>query len=422
MGLTIVPLGQESGGTVLRTLRQGGLVGLLCDRDIVGNGVEVEFFGEKTTFPAGPATLALRTGAALVAAAVYSGPGRSHTGVISAPFDTGRTGRLRQDVARITQAIADEFEQLIRRAPEQWHMYQPNWPSDRQRSRDRRRQRRRSPLAGNRPGRTIAMRVAMVCPYSLSRPGGVQGQAVGLAGALRAVGHDVVVVAPDDDHPAGPIDRTTFSVGRTWAIRSNGSVAPVSLSPRAAARARSFVRDYAPTSSISTSRWRRWSATAALWTARRRPSVRTTGPAPVGPTARSARSPGGPIGNWRPAVRCPTPPATPSGPRPAPTTTSSSTVSTSSGSLTRHRGRPMGRRCCSSAATSHARGSTYCSTPSPASPIRPSCGSRATVRLPTAPAPPPGIGPRPLVGSVDRRRGRLPAGRRRRALRAVARR
>jgi KDO2-lipid IV(A) lauroyltransferase len=131
MGLTIVPLGQESGGTVLRTLRQGGLVGLLCDRDIVGNGVEVEFFGEKTTFPAGPATLALRTGAALVAAAVYSGPGRSPTGVISAPFDTGRTGRLRQDVARITQAIAQEFERLVQRAPEQWHMYQPNWPSDR---------------------------------------------------------------------------------------------------------------------------------------------------------------------------------------------------------------------------------------------------------------------------------------------------
>jgi phosphatidylinositol alpha-mannosyltransferase len=88
------------------------------------------------------------------------------------------------------------------------------------------------------------MRVAMVCPYSLSRPGGVQGQAVGLAGALRAVGHDVVVVAPDDDHPPGPIDRTTFNVGRTRAVRSNGSVAPVSLSPRAAARARGFVRDY----------------------------------------------------------------------------------------------------------------------------------------------------------------------------------
>ena len=67
MGLTIVALGPDSGGVLAKTLRSGGLVGLLCDRDIVGNGVEVEFFGERTTFPAGPATLALRSGAPLVA-------------------------------------------------------------------------------------------------------------------------------------------------------------------------------------------------------------------------------------------------------------------------------------------------------------------------------------------------------------------
>jgi len=41
-GLQIVALGPESGGAVLRTLREGGLVGLLCDRDLVGNGVEVD--------------------------------------------------------------------------------------------------------------------------------------------------------------------------------------------------------------------------------------------------------------------------------------------------------------------------------------------------------------------------------------------
>ncbi len=59
-------------------MRAGGVVGLLCDRDLQGNGVEVEFFGERVTMPAGPATLALRTGATLVAAACYSGPGRDH--------------------------------------------------------------------------------------------------------------------------------------------------------------------------------------------------------------------------------------------------------------------------------------------------------------------------------------------------------
>ena len=130
MGLTIVPLGPEAGPALLRTLRARGLVGLLCDRDIVGNGVEVEFFGERTTLPAGPATLALRTGAALFPTAVYSGPGSDHTGVIGEPVSLERTGRLRADVARITQDVAHGLEGLIRRAPEQWHLFQPNWPSD----------------------------------------------------------------------------------------------------------------------------------------------------------------------------------------------------------------------------------------------------------------------------------------------------
>ena len=130
MGLTIVPLGAESGASVLQTLRAGGLVGLLCDRDIVGNGIEVELFGEKTTMPAGPAVLAMRTGAVLLTAAVYSGPGRDHHAVVHGPIDTGRTGSFRADVRRITQEIADRFEGLIRRAPEQWHVFQPLWTAD----------------------------------------------------------------------------------------------------------------------------------------------------------------------------------------------------------------------------------------------------------------------------------------------------
>ena len=38
--------------------------------------------------------------------------------------------RLREDVKRITQDLAYELERLIRRAPSQWHLFQPNWPSD----------------------------------------------------------------------------------------------------------------------------------------------------------------------------------------------------------------------------------------------------------------------------------------------------
>jgi KDO2-lipid IV(A) lauroyltransferase len=131
MGLTVIPLGPQAMPEVMQALRTGTLVGLLSDRDLAGNGVEVEFFGERTTMPGGPAIAALRTGAVLLTAAVYSGPGRDHRAIINAPIDTVRQGSFRGDVHRITQQVADEFEAHIRRAPEQWHVFQPLWPDDR---------------------------------------------------------------------------------------------------------------------------------------------------------------------------------------------------------------------------------------------------------------------------------------------------
>ncbi len=106
------------------------MVCLLSDRDISGDGVEVEFFGEATTLPAGPATLALRSGAALLTAAVYFRPRGRHLIRVGAPLDTERQGRIRADVSRVTQQLAHRFEDSVRMAPEQWHVMQPNWPSD----------------------------------------------------------------------------------------------------------------------------------------------------------------------------------------------------------------------------------------------------------------------------------------------------
>jgi lauroyl/myristoyl acyltransferase len=127
IGIRIEPLDEHAGTVLLQTLKDGGVIGLLCDRDIQGNGIEVEFFGESVRLPAGPATLALRTGAALVAAACYTGPGRDHFAVITPPIAAERRGRLREDVTRVTHALALELEGLIRRAPEQWHVLQPRF-------------------------------------------------------------------------------------------------------------------------------------------------------------------------------------------------------------------------------------------------------------------------------------------------------
>lgn len=129
-GIDVVPYGPAAAAACAKALKAGHVLALLCDRDLAGNGIAVDFFGERTTLPGGPATLALRTGAPLLPATVMFDIDGGHLGVALAPLDTERRGPLRADVARVTQDLADALEALIRRAPDQWHLLQPNWPSD----------------------------------------------------------------------------------------------------------------------------------------------------------------------------------------------------------------------------------------------------------------------------------------------------
>ena len=130
-GFEIVALGPEAGAATARALKSNHTLALLCDRDLNGTGPEVEFFGEHTTLPGGPATLALRTGAPILPTAIYFDGPDTRRSVVLPALDTTRHGKLRDDVQRVTQDLAHALEDLIRRAPEQWHLLQPNWPSDR---------------------------------------------------------------------------------------------------------------------------------------------------------------------------------------------------------------------------------------------------------------------------------------------------
>ena len=131
LGMEIIPVGTDAGSQVHKAISDKRLVVLVSDRDVGGSSVEVEFFGEKTSLPAGPATLALRTGATVLPVAIYNKGNGCH-GVVRPAISLERKGKFRSDVKRITQIIADEMELLIRKAPEQWHLMQPNWPSDSQ--------------------------------------------------------------------------------------------------------------------------------------------------------------------------------------------------------------------------------------------------------------------------------------------------
>jgi KDO2-lipid IV(A) lauroyltransferase len=131
LGMRVLPLtgGPRPPMQVLsERLRAGEAVCLVADRDLSRHGVEVQFFGEATRMPAGPALLAATTGAALMPVHLYfDGAGWGQW--IGSPIELGE-GNLRTRVQRATQALATAFEQRIARHPEDWHMLQPLWLAD----------------------------------------------------------------------------------------------------------------------------------------------------------------------------------------------------------------------------------------------------------------------------------------------------
>lgn len=132
-GVTIVPLAHAF-RPMLAALRSGGVAALVADRDLSGDGIEVTIFGHRTTLPAGPAALALRTGKPLLVARVLrAGPDRfvGDARVVTVPL----TGERQRDEAALTEGIAAGFERAIAEAPEQWWaIFQPFWLDQRERA------------------------------------------------------------------------------------------------------------------------------------------------------------------------------------------------------------------------------------------------------------------------------------------------
>lgn len=114
----IVPL-QRASRPMLAALKRGEVAAMVADRDLGRGGVPVTMFGHATTLPAGPATLALRTGRPLLMARVLRiGPDRFSGRAELVEADI--TGDLEADAAALTRALAVAFEGAIGEAPEQW--------------------------------------------------------------------------------------------------------------------------------------------------------------------------------------------------------------------------------------------------------------------------------------------------------------
>jgi lauroyl/myristoyl acyltransferase len=125
LGMEVLPL---DGGprppydVLVERLEAGGTLCLLADRDLSARGVDVHFFGATARMPAGPASLALRTGATLLPVTLSFRPDGWQV-VWHEPVP-------HSDVPTMTQSLADAFAAGIAEHPADWHMLQPLWLED----------------------------------------------------------------------------------------------------------------------------------------------------------------------------------------------------------------------------------------------------------------------------------------------------
>jgi phosphatidylinositol dimannoside acyltransferase len=131
LGMEVLPAsgGNSRFGILAQRLRAGKIVCLPCDRDVTGGGIEVDFFGEKARMMAGPAALAVQTGAALMPATLWFEDDEWGLNIhqeIPVPAE----GDRKQKTAAMTQEIARLFEAAIRAHPQDWHMMQKVFVAD----------------------------------------------------------------------------------------------------------------------------------------------------------------------------------------------------------------------------------------------------------------------------------------------------
>ncbi len=128
MGVELLPA-VGSGMALVRRLRRGEMVALVVDLGISnGDGLKVRFFGHETMFPMGPARLARLSGAPIVFGWAARKPGGRYVAHVSAPILSNRDLDPEEDAQQITHRIVREFEQAVRRYPEQWYVFREMWP------------------------------------------------------------------------------------------------------------------------------------------------------------------------------------------------------------------------------------------------------------------------------------------------------
>jgi KDO2-lipid IV(A) lauroyltransferase len=129
IGMEVLDLDSRSIAVLSQRLRSGKLVALVADRDLSKNGIPVNFFGTGGQMPAGPALLAIQTGADLITAFVkYEEVGIRI--IFGEAIAVPATGSVQEKAAVMTQVIADRFAEQLAIHTVDWHMLQRIWRDD----------------------------------------------------------------------------------------------------------------------------------------------------------------------------------------------------------------------------------------------------------------------------------------------------
>jgi KDO2-lipid IV(A) lauroyltransferase len=112
---------------VFRALREPAVLGLVVDWGYRPSDVPVTLFGAWTTLPAGPATLAAKTGASIVPVVNRRRADGTYLASHMEPITVADSSPA--EIRRATQQIADALERMVRVQPEQWFTFKPMWPN-----------------------------------------------------------------------------------------------------------------------------------------------------------------------------------------------------------------------------------------------------------------------------------------------------
>jgi lauroyl/myristoyl acyltransferase len=114
---------------VMKHLRSGGLIAIAIDRDLVGNGVPMEFFGQTAPIPVGAVEIGIRAGAAIVPIVLERIDKHKVAGIVYPRIEYDPELPSGEEARRVSAEVLRICEEVIRLHPDQWHVFEPVWAS-----------------------------------------------------------------------------------------------------------------------------------------------------------------------------------------------------------------------------------------------------------------------------------------------------